>query len=402
MGAPVTATSPPGAALLAGPAGRELLRVATAHAGAELIDTQLRSVHERAGRSLSHVHAATLRTGDRTRDVLLVAHTDARGLPEGAFVLEAEGVRVAVWRFPHDPYLPGLPSAIDVGRVRDLLDDLGAPPGSVTLRTRAYRPARRAVIEVEIATADGPGRALYLKLLAGDRAEELADLHRQLAPHVPVPRVLGTSPSQGLVALEALDGTTLRAALVDPAVPLPSAEDVVALSRRIAASRLTSRRDPTAFADPTRHVDGLLRHVPDLAAEVRRVALAAGRLDGPRVPVHGDLHDGQLLLGPEGAVTGLLDVDGAGPGLVAHDAGNLLAHVEVVGALWPEVADRCVRHAADLRAAYLEVVPDRDLAVATAGAWLSLATGPHRAQEPGWEASTRARIDRAIEVFEGG
>jgi aminoglycoside phosphotransferase (APT) family kinase protein len=67
--------------------------------------------------------------------------------------------------------------------------------------------------------------------------------------------------------------------------------------------------------------------------------------------VHGDLHDAQVLL-TDGAITGLLDVDGAGPGLMAEDAGNLVAHLEVLADLHPEVADRALAYADEVATAY--------------------------------------------------
>jgi hypothetical protein len=382
-------------ALLAGRSGRDLLATAATHAGARLVRAQLRSVHHRGRRSVSHVFAATLAVGDVEREVLLVAHVDRRELPDGAFVLASDGVPVAVWRFPNDPYLPGLPSVVAPARVRELLDDLGGPEGEVTLHTRAYRPSRRAVVEVTVHGADEVGRVLYLKVLTGDRATELADLHRQLAPHLPVPKVIGVASSQGILALQALEGHTLRSALVGGA-PLPTPEELVGLSERFAASGLVSGRDPRAFADPARHVASLSRLVPDRADVVAEVAaVAASAASGPLVPVHGDLHDGQLLLDPAGRVTGLLDVDGAGPGSMAQDAGTLVAHLAVVGEVWPEVADRAESYAAAVADAYRPLVGAAALARATAGAWLGLATGPHRAQDPDWPQTTRSRIDRA-------
>jgi hypothetical protein len=389
--------------MLAGAGGRDLLGAAATHAGARLVRAQLRSVHHRSRRSVSHVFAATLAVGDVERDVLLVAHVDRRPLPAGAFALASDGIPAAVWRFPHDPYLRGLPSAIAPERVRELLDTLDGPAGNVSVHTRAYRPSRRAVVEVTVRGPDAVGRVLYLKVLAGDRAVELADLHRQLAPYVPVPRVVGVASNQGIVALQALEGRTLRAALVG-GHPLPGPGELVAMSERVATSGLVSRRDPRAFADPSRHVAALARLAPDRAEVVAEVArMVVGGDPGPLVPVHGDLHDGQLLLSPAGHVTGLLDVDGAGAGHLAQDAGTLVAHLAVVGEVWPEVADRAEAYAAAVADAYRPLVGAAALARATAGAWLGLATGPHRAQDVGWEVTTRARIDRAArELTEGG
>ena len=117
------------------------------------------------------------------------------------------------------------------------------------------------------------------------------------------------------------------------------------------------------------------------------------------MPVHGDLHDGQLLLDAD-RIVGLLDVDGSGTGHLASDVGNLVAHVEVVGELWPEVADRCDALAQGLRDAFRPTVGAADLARATAAAWLGLATGPRMAQDDDWREATRARIDRAVSALE--
>jgi hypothetical protein len=398
-GSDVTTTSDPlrAARHLDGAEGRRILAAASEAAGVELQRARLRSVHHRARRSVSHVYEATLAVGGREREVLLVAHVDARPLPPGTFTLRAGDDEVAVWRFPHDPFLPGLPSAVHRPRVRELLDGLGAPAAEVSLRTRAYRPSRRAVVEVTIAGPAHAGRILYLKVLSGDRAEELAGVHRQLAASVPVPRVIGVAPAQGILAIQALEGLTLRAALTTGA-PLPAAGELVELSQRFATSGLVSHRDPRAFADPSRHVALLRRLVPDQAAAIARVAAASTELRGPLVPVHGDLHDAQVLL-TDGAITGLLDVDGAGLGMLAEDAGNLVAHLEVLADLHPAVADRALAYADALAAAYAAEVGADDLRRATAGAWLSLATGPQRAQDPDWQDATRRRIARAVAVL---
>lgn len=378
---------------------RELFEVACAAAGTQLAGLRLRSIHHRPGRSVSRVHEATLEVDGEHREVLLVAHVDARGLPEGAFALRRDAAEVAVWRFPHDPYLPGLPSAIDPGRMRELLDRLGAPDGEVRLHTRAYRPSRRGVVEVRLEGGAASGHVLYLKVLAGERASELAGLHRLLAPYAPVPRVVGVSAAQGILAMEALPGLTLTTALVQGA-PLPDPDALVALSTRVAASGVDGRRDPRAFADPVRHVAALVELVPERAQELTRVAAAAAAVDAPRVGVHGDLHGGQLLLDDAGAIVGLLDVDGAGQGLLAHDAGNLVAHLEVLGEVHPHAAERARSYAAEVAAAYRPLVGADALARATAAAWIALATGPHRSQDLDWRERTNARLDHATALVD--
>jgi hypothetical protein len=386
---------------LTGPDAEEVLAAALGAADLRLDGWRLDSVHHRVGRSLSALYAARVVTPDGTaHDLALVAHVDGKVVPAGPVTVEVAGTPVAVWRFPNDPFLEGLPSATSAVRVRELLDQLEVVPGAVDLEVRAYRPSRRAVVEVAItpdptaAAAVGAGRVLYLKVLAGDRAERLGRVHRELEAHVPVPGLVGVSAAQGILAIRALPGATLRTALVEgAAVPPPTA--LVDVAERFATAPLTSGTDPTRFADPTRHVQVLRDLVPDRADDLERTAEVARDVGGPRAPVHGDLHDAQLLVRGD-AVVGLLDVDGAGVGLLAHDAGSLVAHLEAIGEVWPDVDARVRAYAAAVADAYTRVLDPRDLARGAAGAWLGLATGPYRVQDAGWERFTRRRIDRAL------
>ncbi len=377
---------------------RSLLSTAASAAGGRLLSSQARSVHHRSGRSRSVVHEAVLAVDEQRLEVLLVTHVDLRGYPDGAFVLSAGDLAVAVWRFPLDPYLPGLASAVSSERVRQLLDELGAPPGEVTLRTRAYRPTRRAVVEVRV---HGPvsGRVLYLKVLPPRRARSVARRHRQLTgAGLPVPGLVGLAEQQGIVAIEALGGPTIAEALRSGA-PLPTTAALLDLSARFAASGVQGSRDPRAFADPVRHVELLSELLPARAEEIAELASCAADLDAPLVGVHGDLHPGQLLLGPDGAITGVLDVDGAGQGYLAHDAGNLIAHLAATGELDPTITAGAARYARQVQDAYAEVVGADALARATAASWLGLATSAHRAQEPTWRDQVGHRIDRAASVL---
>lgn len=384
--------------VLAGPVVLDLLAEVVRRRGDELLRARLRSVHHQAERSVSRVFDVTLQQRETVREVAIVVHVDTRPLPASAAVIEVEDLPVAVWRFPEDPYLPGLPSAVDHGRVRLWLEVLGAQVGSVRVRTRAYRPTRRAVLEVSVDAAEGSRRRVFLKVVAPHRAAALANSHHQLSPHVPVPQVLGLDPDAGIVALEALPGERLREAVVSGA-ELPDPWELVAITDRLAVCDLDTQQDPRRFADATRHVPLLSRLVPPAADRVARVANHTRSLYGPLVTVHGDLHDGQLLL-VGATVSGLLDVDGAGPGLVAEDAGRLVAHLQVLADRHPDAADRITAYADEVARAFAQSVGAQQLAWGTAAAWLGLATGAYRAQSAGWAAITRQRIDRAEQALD--
>ena len=390
--------------LLTGAEAAPVLEAALAASGFRLDDHTIRSVHRRGGSSASVVYDVGIDDHGEHRTVQLVAHVSARAIPGGATVVQAGHLAVHVWRFPHDPYLPGLPSALDPDRVRGVLDRVGGPPGGVTLHTRAYRPTRRAVIEVTL--GQHGGRVLYLKVLGGrsvrrvrERTEALAEVHRRLGRHLPVPRLVGTAAGQGLIAMAALTGRTLRTLLVQGA-PLPDPGELVELSRRLAQIRgVTSGSDPRRYADITRHVSHLAHLLPDQEPLLTRVAAEVVTLGGPVGTVHGDLHDGQLLFNADVALSGVLDVDGAGPGDLASDAGRLVAHVEAAD-LVAELAAPAREYAQRLWEAYRDLVDPRETAKGAAAAWVGLATGPYRAQQPDWQEATRERLSRAAAWLE--
>jgi hypothetical protein len=113
--------------------------------------------------------------GRVTREVL-AATTGAR-IPPGAAVPEAETdggvVRVGLWRWPLDPASPGLAWACSATGVADRLGLRGERP---RVRLRAYRPGRRAVVEV--ATASG---RLFLTVVPPAAVGRLVQRHAALA-----------------------------------------------------------------------------------------------------------------------------------------------------------------------------------------------------------------------------
>jgi hypothetical protein len=92
-------------------------------------------------------------------------------------------------------------------------------------------------------------------------------------------------------------------------------------------------------------------------------------------------------------VTGLLDVDTAGPGDRLDDLACVIGHLSVLAQVWPQKAATV----GELGSRYLSElerqVDPRQLRLRIAAVVLSLATGPHRVQEPGWPQRTAQRMD---------
>ncbi len=375
----------------------ELWPLLAARCGAELVDADLRRIHHRPGQSFTRVDRVTVSRGGSLERTLLVTHVSARRLPTDSGVLAVGGQDVAVWLYPDDPYLPALVRAADPSGARRLLDRHGLPAGAVRLRRRAYRPTRRAVVEVAVEDGAGSRPVLYLKVLRPRRAARIARVHDQLASTLPVPGVLERDPS-GSLALEALPGRPLRRALVDGS-PVPDAAALLRLSEGLAQAPLVRGGEPRRFADPAAHVGAMCAEVPELRPLVDRVLAelwdaSAGRPDD--VVVHGDLHGGQVLLDDRGVIRGLLDLDGVGRGDMAHDAGNLVVHVAALGDAQPAARSRTAGYGEELAVAYSAVVGAEHLSRARAGAWLALAAAAHRRRDAD---TCRARVARAARAL---
>ncbi|MGI6366789.1 MAG: hypothetical protein ACOX2L_00270 [Anaerolineae bacterium] len=339
-------------------------------------------------RALTVVYDVRLRDGaGQSLHDLVVASTGA-GMPSGALRLEQAGQQVALWTAANDPRLPGLAVALHPQRLRALLAALGLRAARILPRLRSYRPGSRAVVEVQ---ADD--QRLYIKVVSPQQVAALQRRHALLSRHLPTPRSHGWSAEHGLVTLEAMPGFTLRQALSDPAAALPAPAVIADLLQQ-----LPDTEDQRPAPDPAamlRTASTLLEHVlPELAPRLERLVqgLLAPGTTGPRQPVHGDLHDGQITV-VEGRITGLLDVDTVGLGHRVDDWGNLAGHLatrmEGTGGIARARIQEYGRQVAALADGLVDPATFRRRA---AGVALALATGPFRVLTSDWPAETRRRV----------
>ena len=311
-----------------------------------------------------------------------------RRAPEGAVVVGDGTDRVTVWRVPHDPFLPALPTVLQPDVASAIVADLGGTVTGARTRMRAYRPTRRAVIEVR-----GEGDLIYLKLVKPRRLRALHQRHLDLDGHLPVPEPLGIDEDLGLLAMRSMSGVTLREALEDPAARLPHPDVVAGLPATLPALADAAPVRSAVELLP-RVVDTLRRLLPMETDRLDRLAEVIGPDTGTdRVPAHGDYHEAQLLV-RDGAVTGILDVDTLGAARPGDDPGTMLAHL----ALWHTMAahpDRVAAYAAALQQRWEEELDPADLRRRVAARILGLAAGPFRVQSPGWPVQTSRRITLA-------
>jgi aminoglycoside phosphotransferase len=238
---------------------------------------------------------------------------------------------VAVWLYPSDPTLPALRTVTDVASTAAVLDELGIRVNPTEVTVVSYRPGRRAVIRV-----DSEGSRLFIKVVEPGKAESIAERHELFrASGLPVPRPLGWS-STGVVAMSGLPGIEAQAAvgrIVDQTAFLDQLEFLCSLLEVVPAVN-TAR--PTLYNRLDWYLERLTERLPDDAERIVEVGAAIARrgaegysFEFTPVTIHGDLHLGQLFIDPDAPseIAGMLDIDTAGVGDPADDAGAFYAHL---------------------------------------------------------------------------
>jgi hypothetical protein len=377
--------------LLLGPQAPAVLAAALAEYGGDLcaLDPVTATVRP-SGAAVVRYRAAVRRAdGSRGAEVLIAATGEA--VPAGAAVVagvhRGADVAVGIWRWPQDPALPGVALLADPAAA---LRGLGLTvSGPVHVAVRAYRPGQRAVVEIcDSATT------WFVKVVRPEAVSGLRARHDLLAPHLPVPPVLASS-ADGVIVLPRAPGTAVRTLIADGGW-LPRPADLQALLDALPAEVLTlpRRRGQLDRVDDTAAV---LRHTaaghPELLAALPGIVeplRSALPVPITATPVHGDFYEGQLLA-EDGCVTGVLDVDTAGPGERADEWATFVGHLSVAGL----TTAGAQAYAAEVLEFAKRSTDPADLRNRVAAVVLGLATGPFRTRHPRWPQLTAQRLELA-------
>ncbi len=375
--------------MLLGPDAEDMLGQILVELGTRLVSIRIMQVRYVPGRSVTVQYRieGKRHDGAKTREIFVASA--GIDVPDQVPVLTADGIEVAVWRFPHDPFLPGLAPASDPDQLLGVLEQLGVTADRVRLRTRAYRPGRRAVIE-----ANAPGARIYIKVLRPSRVGDLQRLHTAITGSLPVPHSLGWSQDLGLVAMQAMAGRTLRKALESGTKRLPTASQLIALLDLIPADDGASLVSGPRTRAP-RHARLLTAVLgPEFSSRIDGIVDAVGGYpEEPTVPVHGDFHTSQILVkGTE--IVGLIDVDTVGTGFRSDDYGSILGHLATLAVI-SSSRRNLNRYGAELIKEFETLVDPVQLRLAIGASVFALATGPFRVAETNWPAQTVQRISLA-------
>ncbi len=374
-----------------------LLRAAVAHQGGELLSWALEHVDSAPSASTTATYLAAVAHGERT-ELLGVSARMGELSPsdERAHVFEDGTRRVAVWLYPDDPDLPGLPRAAYPDRMAEALaPTLGLlAPEQVSLTMIGYRPRRRAVVRVDVAD---PRSTLYVKVLRPRVFADVLRRHTLLREGgIPAPEVLLATDDQLLVTRE-LPGAPLAHALFEEGEPCRPEEIVELLDAMPSAVSRLERRPP--WADAVGHYARMVSAtLPELDGELSRLTeqIVTGLAAYPEgtEPTHGDLHEGQLSVA-DGRIVGMLDVDTIGPGRRADDLACLIGHLATI----QRMNQRQEAQVRELLARWVPVFDKRvdpvELRLRAAAVVISLATGPYRGQEADWRQQTVSMVRSA-------
>ncbi len=206
-----------------------------------------------------------------------------------------------------------------------------------------YRVGRRATIRIP-AGPTGPGA--YVKVMPPHKARKVLRRHRgveralaSLTSRTPViPAIQDAAPDEGVVVVAALPGRSLRDIILERSPFADRALEIcataVAQFHQIPGAALDVPQLRPAAMEPRDYAALAIEHAPDRASAYRSAleevekAIAEGMRNLDRV-VHGDLHDGNLLV--EDDRPAILDLDLVHRGDPMEDIGNLAAHLFLRG-----------------------------------------------------------------------
>lgn len=274
--------------------------------------------------------------GNVVRQVAWVAQIDGAA-PAGTHRVRIPAGEFGVWWYPDDPRLPGLGRAVAAGGLGDLVP-AGVDPWAVEVMSIV--PLHQAVVRIGRTAGgagepdDGVGTMVFVRVVPPDSVASVVDvLQRCRTAGVAVPEVVAVDGADGIVVTAALPGVTLRDRLIEDG-PLPDAGQLWAMVERLGEVDIVERSPAISLPSS---IDRYTRRLLSVAGSPdTRIGALADRLRRfdarPRTAViHGDLHDAQLLVDPDGAVAGVVDLEDLGIGDQLDDLGRLLAHVLMRG-----------------------------------------------------------------------
>lgn len=359
---------------------------AIAQRGGNLVSLDLDQIDNHPGRRITATFAAVVDWPHGRRDEM--------------FGVSASGEKTDVWLYPEDPALPGLPRATYSGTVAEILNESGyyprpIDPSQLRLKMIVYRPLRRAILRADVIPAQ---ETFFLKVYQDRVFESVLHRHNLLASAgLPVPQLVAATYDKIMVSKQ-LIGRPWNEAIFSDSKAVTGEKIVSLLDSLPAEVAKLDRRPPWAYG--AEHYAELTKTVaPNLSVKVDWLLqqIQEGLADIPlgNEATHGDFHESQVFVS-QGQITGLLDIDTVGPGRRADDLGCLVAHLTTIQNMNQAQTAKAHQLIQNIVPVFDERVDPIELRLRAAAVILSLATGPYRSQEQGWEQRTRLIVNAGV------
>jgi hypothetical protein len=331
-----------------------------------------------------------------------------RWVAEDEFAIElVAGKPPRLFRYPDDPYLPGLsPAASAVDAHQLILKHLSIHPHRLYVEAVRYRPGARAVLRHRAIWRRAASLSFFVRVMPPARVSRLLAA-AELAAHSSfvLPRLAGWWTEGGVVWLASIPGETVRTLIREGKPPDPNLI-LDCLSQLWSTPVPPDAGHPLDLAAGIRWTQRLLSNVlQDEGARqaLQRVTDALGPFAEewrPSALAHNDFYDAQVLLMPTGRLA-LVDFEETGPGDPLLDVGNLLAHLRWSARFGaPEACEAYRRH---LRSAALDRFgwEERALVLREASALFRVCSNPIRHLQHNWPQTIKSGLALVAEVLDG-
>ena len=331
-----------------------------------------------------------------------------RWVVEAQFTVELRaGEAPRLFRYPDDPYLPGLSAAASATEAHRLLPQyVNLHPQRLKVEVMRYRPTSRAVLRYRAGwrRASREEVTLYVRVMSPDRVAPLLTAG-ELAGHSGflLPRLLGCWPEGGVAWLASVPGDTVRTLIREGTPPEPERIlDGLAPLWSMPAKKGRPLDLSAAFRWTDRVLSGALSDGGEhqMLSEVTDVLGPFAEAWRPSTLAHNDFYDGQIILTPDGRLA-LVDFEEVGPGDPMMDVGMLLAHLRWM-ARFDASRQACDGYRRRFRAAALDRFgwDGRELALREAFALFRLSSNPIRHLQYNWFQAVETGLGLVLETLD--
>ncbi len=351
------------------------------------------------------------RPGTRALVSYMAQWKRGRWLEEDQFAVElVAGKSERLFRYPDDPYLPGLQlAALGVDAHQLLSKYIPISPHRLRVEVMRYHPTIRAVL-CYIASwrqARIGKLTLFVRVMPPVQvsrlltAVELAD-----RSDFSLPRIVGCWPEGGIVWMSRVPGNTVRTLIRNGTPPDPE-RILAALAKLWSAPFKPEEGYPLDLLGGFQKTKGLLAQLLQSDEACRLLQQVTDALEHfseawrPSALAHNDFYDDQILLTPEDHLA-LVDFEETGPGDPLFDVGNMLAHLRWMArfSITPEACDGYRRQ---FRTAALDRFgwDAQALNLREAFALFRLSSNPFRQLQRNWLSKVESSLALVAEVLEG-